>query len=134
MASERSAGRRRPERFAIGARSVDDWTATRSMAMKRTLIRYKARPERAEENEALIKNVFKELQEKSPEDVRYLVIKLADGTFVHFVGVETKDGSNPIPALDAFRSFQNGIKDRCMEPAQSGDATIVGNYRMLAER
>jgi hypothetical protein len=43
------------------------------------------------------------------------------------------DGPSPIPALDAFRVFQGGIKERCIEPPQSGDATIVGNYRMFGE-
>jgi hypothetical protein len=33
--------------------------------MKRTLIRYKAKPERADENESLIRNVFAELHAKA---------------------------------------------------------------------
>lgn len=101
--------------------------------MKRSLIRYKTKPGTAEENERLIKDVFKELQAKSPAGIRYLALRLADGSFVHLVTVETSDGMNPIPGLDAFRSFQSGIKDRCIEPPQSGDVTIVGNYRMLSE-
>jgi hypothetical protein len=101
--------------------------------MKRSLIRYKTKPERTEDNERLIKDVFAELQAKSPKGVRYMALKLGDGTFVHLVSVETTDGSNPIPALDAFRAFQSGIKDRCVEPPQSGEVTIVGNYRMLDE-
>ena len=75
--------------------------------------------------------MFAELHSKSPEGVRYLAVKLGDGTFIHLV--ETKNGSNPITTLDAFRAFQNGIKERCIEPPQSGDVTIVGNYRMLEE-
>jgi hypothetical protein len=34
-------------------------------------------------------------------------------------------------ALEAFRAFQSGIKERCIEPPQAGEVTIVGNYRML---
>jgi hypothetical protein len=97
--------------------------------MKQSLIRYKTKPERTDDNERLIKDVFAELNSKSPERVRYMAVKLGDGTFIHLV--ETKDGSNPITELDAFRAFQNGIKDRCIEPPQSGDVTVVGNYRML---
>ena len=100
--------------------------------MKQSLIRYKTKPERIDDNERLIKDVFAELHSKSPEGVRYLAVKLGDGTFIHLV--ETKNGSNPITTLDAFRAFQNGIKERCIEPPQSGDVTIVGNYRMLDER
>ena len=33
----------------------------------------------------------------------------------------------------AFQAFQTGIRDRCIEPPQSGEVTIVGNYRMLGE-
>jgi hypothetical protein len=101
--------------------------------MKKTLVRYRTKPERAEENERLIGKVFQELQTESPDGVRYLALRLDDGTFVHFVMIETADGTSPLPALEAFRSFQNGIKERCIEPPRAGDATIVGNYRMLGE-
>jgi radical SAM superfamily enzyme with C-terminal helix-hairpin-helix motif len=94
-------------------------------------VRYKTKPEQAEENARLIGKVLQELQATSPDGVRYLVLRLGDGTFLHFV--ETADGTSPIPALEAFQSFQSGIKERCIDPPQSGDATIVGNYRMLGE-
>ena len=99
--------------------------------MKGTLVRYKTRPEMAQENERLIEKVFQELQAKSPKGVRYLALKLSDGTFVHFSMVESNDGANPIPGLEAFRAFQTGIKESCIEPPQAGEATIVGNYGML---
>src|SRR5262245_18747025 len=99
------------------------------MRMRRTLVRYKTRPAQAEENERLIQRVFQELQQKAPEGVSYLALKLGDGTFVHFS--VTDDGASPIPTLEAFRSFQSGIKERCIEPPQADDATIVGVYRML---
>jgi hypothetical protein len=101
--------------------------------MKRTLVRYKTKPDEAEENARLIGKVFQELQAKSPDGVRYLALKLDDGTFLHFVMVETADGTSPIPGLQAFRAFQSGIKERCIEPPRSGDVTVVGNYRMLGE-
>lgn len=101
--------------------------------MKRTLIRYETKVERAEENERLIKSVFQELHATSPEGVRYLALKLADNTFVHFVGVDSEDRGNPIPRLEAFRSFQNGIEDRCVDPPRSSVAVVIGNYKMLSE-
>jgi len=103
------------------------------MPVKRTVVRYRTKPETAQENERLIRQVFQELRAKSPEGVRYLAMQLSDGTFIHFSVVETEDGANPIPQLEAFRSFQRGIKERCVEPPQSSAATIVGNYRMLGE-
>jgi hypothetical protein len=101
--------------------------------MKRTLVRYKTKPEMAQENARLIERVFQELRAKSPDGVRYLALKLDDGSFVHLVTVEVDGGPNPIPALEAFHAFQHGIKERCVEPPQAGNATVVGNYRMLAE-
>jgi hypothetical protein len=99
--------------------------------MKRTVVRYKTRPERAQENETLIKAVFQELRTKAPEGARYLVLRLDDGSFVHIV--ERDDGPSPITALEAFQTFQGGIKERCIEPPQAADASIVGDYRMLGE-
>jgi hypothetical protein len=101
--------------------------------MKRTMVRYKVKPEYAEENARLIQKVFEELHAKSPAGVRYLVLRLDDGTFVHLSTADTEDGASPIPRLEAFGRFQNGIKERCIEPPQSSDVTIVGEYRMQGE-
>jgi hypothetical protein len=100
--------------------------------MKRTLIRYKAKPERAEENEGLIKNVFTELQATSPQGIRYLVLRLEDGSFVHLVVGETEEGSGPLTRLEAFQAFSAGVAGRCLERPEAREAVIVGDYRMLA--
>jgi hypothetical protein len=107
--------------------------AQRSEQMKRTLVRYKIKPEQAEENAKLVARVFAELKAKSPDGVRYLCLALDDGTFIHFAAVESAEGPHPITSLDAFRAFQSGIKERCLELPQAGDATIVGNYRMIGD-
>ena len=99
--------------------------------MKRTLIRYRTKPDRTDENEALIKAVFQELHQKSPEGIRYLSLKLADGSFIHFVANETEDRPSAVTGLKAFQAFQSGIRERCSEAPQSQGVTIVGNYRML---
>ena len=100
--------------------------------MKRTLIRYKAKPDMADKNAELIAGVFAELKSTRPEGVRYLSLRLDDDTFVHFVETEADFGS-ALPGLAAFKAFQSGIRERCIEPPQPGGVTIVGNYRMLAE-
>ena len=102
--------------------------------MKQTIVRYRTKPEMADENQRLIENVFAELQMKSPEGIRYLVMKLGDGTFIHFVIVESDDGASPLLRLDAFQSFRSSIEERCVEQPQAGAVTIVGDYRMLGER
>lgn len=101
-------------------------------AMKLTVVRYRTKPGVAEENARLIQAVFQELHTKSPDDVRYLSLRLSDDTFVHFSIAETKDGASP-PQLDAFRSFQSSPKERCIEPPLQTGATIVGDYRMVGE-
>ena len=100
--------------------------------MKRTLIRYKTKPEMADANAALIAGVFAELNASRPDGVRYLSLRLEDDTFVHVVETET-DAASVIPGLAAFKIFQSGIRERCIEPPQAGSAMIVGNYRMLDE-
>jgi len=100
--------------------------------MKRTLIRYKTKPGMADTNAALIAEVFAELKATRPEGVRYLSLRLDDDSFVHFVETET-DAATTIPSLAAFKTFQAGIRERCIEPPQPRGAIIVGNYRMLDE-
>lgn len=99
--------------------------------MKQTVVRYKTKPERAEENAQLIEAVFRELQAAAPEGVRYLALRLGDGSFVHFVIAEPEKGAGPLQSLAAFRAFQSGIRERCLDLPAASEATIVGNYRML---
>jgi hypothetical protein len=100
--------------------------------MKRTLIRYKTKPELADKNAELIAKVFAELQAAKPDGIRYLSLRLDDDTFVHFVEAES-DSANALPGLPAFKAFQSGIRERCIEPPLAGGVTIVGNYRMLGD-
>ena len=97
--------------------------------MPQKLIRYKAKPDQANENQRLVERVFAELKAKSPEGVRYMVLRLADNSFVHIV--ESGDEANPLLTLDAFKQFSDGVRDRCLEPPLVNDAVVVGNYRML---
>jgi len=100
--------------------------------MKRTLIRYRTKPEMAARNAELIAAVFAELKAEKPAGLRYLSLRLDDDTFVHLVETEADSGST-LPALAAFKAFQSGIRERCIEPPLPAGAAIVGNYRMLAE-
>jgi hypothetical protein len=99
--------------------------------MRRTLIRYKTKPETADRNAELISAVFAELKAAKPDGVRYLSLRLDDDTFIHLVEAMADDGSSPIPKLTAFQAFQSGIRERCAEPPLVREATVVGNYRML---
>jgi hypothetical protein len=114
---------------STGRDAINPHRETEGM-MKRTLIRYKTKPEQADRNAALIAAVFAELKAAKPDGVRYLSLRLDDDTFVHFVETQS-DSANALPGLAAFKAFQNGIRERCLEPPLAGGATIVGNYRML---
>jgi len=99
--------------------------------MKRILVRYTAKPDKVEENTALIARVFGELRMSAPDDVRYLVLKLDDGSFLHFA--EREEGAPGLQVIEALRTFQRQHSERSLEPPVSASPTIVGNYRMLAE-
>ncbi|WJR78922.1 hypothetical protein [Bradyrhizobium sp. NP1] len=101
--------------------------------MRRTLIRYKTKPEASDRNAALIAAVFAELKAAKPDGVRYLSLRLEDDTFIHIVETDAEDGTSPIPKLAAFAAFQDGIRDRCAEPPLVRAVGIVGNYRMFNE-
>jgi hypothetical protein len=99
--------------------------------MMRRLISYKTRPDTSDANAALIAAVFAELEAAKPDGLRYLSLRLDDDTFIHVVETTADDGSSVLPKLAAFQAFQSGIRDRCAEPPQVRQATVVGNYRML---
>ena len=94
------------------------------------VVRYRTKPESADENERLIRAVFAELAEREPDGVRYAAFRLDDGvSFVHVV--ELAEGENPLASMGAFREFQAGIDERCAEGPAAADATVVGSYRLL---
>ena len=101
--------------------------------MKRTLVRYRTKPEQAQENERLIGKVFQELQAKSPDGVRYLALRLDDGTFVHFVMTRPRTAPIRFPPWRRFERSNPASRSVASSRRESGDATIVGNYRMLGE-
>lgn len=102
--------------------------------MKRILVRYKVKSDKAEENESYIRKVFEELRQTAPEGLRYASFKLDDGlSFVHIASIETNDGNNPLGQLEAFQKFQEGIRDRCEEPPVAVDLNDIGNYRLFGD-
>jgi len=94
------------------------------------VVRYKTKPESADENERLVHRVFAELAEDGPSGLRYSVFRLDDGTsFVHVAVLDGDD--NPLSTSVAFAEFQSGIKDRCTEGPTPSDATVIGNYGLI---
>ncbi|HEY5385445.1 MAG TPA: hypothetical protein VIJ56_09430, partial [Acidimicrobiales bacterium] len=78
------------------------------------VIRYRTKPEYADENERLVRGVFAELADEDPAGLRYATFRLADG--VSFVHVAVTDGDeNPLTSSPAFAAFQADIGERCAE-------------------
>jgi hypothetical protein len=77
--------------------------------MKRVMVRYKVKADRAGDNQRYIEKVFEELHASGPEGLRYASFKLDDGvSFVHIASIETDDGQNPLSNTAAFKAFQEG--------------------------
>jgi hypothetical protein len=100
--------------------------------MPTVVVRYKTKPERAEENRQLVENVFAELDGMGATGFAYASFRLEDGvSFVHVVVEEDGGGSVSLADVPAFRKFQAGIADRCEEQPVARQATLVGAHRML---
>jgi hypothetical protein len=92
------------------------------------IVRYRTRPEAADENQRLVEKVFAELDAEDPGGVCYATFRLADG--VSFVHVVVHEGdADPLGESAAFAAFQQGIADRVTEPPKAEEATLVGSYR-----
>jgi hypothetical protein len=93
------------------------------------MIRYRVKADRAAENERYIREVFGELASVAPGGVHYASFKLKDGlTFVHLVSFESEEGAGALRALPAFRSFTEGVRERCDQPPVTTELAMVGAY------
>lgn len=100
--------------------------------MKRIMVRYTVRPDKAAENVSRVEAVYAQLAREQPPGFRYATFVLPDGvSFMHLASVETADGSNPLVGLDAFKQFVGTIGARCVEPPVTVVLAEVGSYRFL---
>jgi hypothetical protein len=98
--------------------------------MRRVMVRYKVKPDRAAENEALVRAVYEELQRTRPAGLHYATFALDDGvSFVHLSSIETEDGRNPLADVEAFARFQEGIGDRCEEAPAVAQLREIGSFQ-----
>jgi hypothetical protein len=104
-------------------------------AMPTVVVRYKTKPERADENQQLVEKVFAELDELGATGFAYASFRLDDGvSFVHVVVEEDSEGSVSLADVPAFKKFTADIADRCDEQPVALGARVVGAHRMLAGR
>jgi len=98
--------------------------------MKAIVVRYQAKPERADENQQLIEAVFADLDERQPEGFTYKVFRLDDGvSFIHVAIEHDVEDPDSLQAVPAFQAFVADIAPRCDVPPVATGATIVGGYR-----
>jgi hypothetical protein len=91
------------------------------------VVRYRTKPDRADENAELVRGVFAELAADDPGGLRYVTLRLEDGvSFVHVALIE--GDANPLASSQAFKRFQSEIAQRCEEQPTAHDATVVGAY------
>ena len=96
--------------------------------MRRVMVRYRVKPDRAAENEALVRAVYDELQRTEPAGLRYATFRQDDGvSFVHVA--QTEDGVSPLSDIEAFARFQDGLGERCDEVPVVTVLHEVGSYR-----
>jgi hypothetical protein len=98
----------------------------------KSLIRYKTKPESADENQRLIENVYAELADRNPGGMRYATLRLEDGvTFIHIFMTDSDETPNTMGEIAAFAEFQRGLSNRCIEQPIAHAATVIGSYRLL---
>jgi hypothetical protein len=104
-----------------------------SKGMTITLVRYTVHPDRAEENAALVRDVYAELHADPPAGLHYATLRSDDGLgFVHLAFLDgDEDSPTPLTGKAAFRRFQEGIAERCSEPPQVTRLQTVGSFRLL---
>lgn len=100
--------------------------------MKRILVTYKVKKDKALENKEYIEKVFDELNRAKPEGIKYASFQQPDGlTFVHIASIETPDGKNPLSESAAFAEFQKEIKERCETFPVAVELNIIGSYNIF---
>jgi hypothetical protein len=97
---------------------------------KRLVTRYATKStEAADENQRRVEGVFDELAESKPDTVSYIVLRLADDSFVHLSFHDHGDDEvNPIASTAAFAHFQDGHEERREGGVDQQTATLVGAY------
>ena len=97
---------------------------------QRLVTRYAMRSaDDADENQRRVEAVFDELASTKPGNVSYMVLRLADDSFVHVSFHDHgADDVNPIASTEAFAHFQDGHADRREGGVDQQTATLVGAY------
>jgi hypothetical protein len=102
--------------------------------MEQVMVRYQVRPDRAAENEELVRAVFAELAETRPAGVGYATFVLEDGvTFVHVAQFDAENGGGRLQDVQAFARFTAGLEDRTVAPPVRTVLRRIGSYQVFGD-
>jgi hypothetical protein len=97
--------------------------------MTHTIVQYRVKPGRGDENAQLVRAVYDELAELAPDGFSYATYRAEDGvSFLHMAA-----GPGPLRDLEAFRRFTAGLRDRCESGPEFASFSEVGSYRPAKE-
>jgi len=83
----------------------------------------------ADENQKRIEGVFEELAQKKPDNVSYIVLRLADDSFVHVSSHNHRDDEpNPISSSAPSLTSKTDTRVVVWAPVEQQTATLVGSY------
>jgi hypothetical protein len=100
--------------------------------MGSSMVRYKVRPDRADENVALVQAVYEQLGRERPEGLHYATFRLPDGvSFMHIV-IESDQPGRVLSEIAAFKAFTSDLESRCDEPPVATEITLVGSYAVAS--
>jgi hypothetical protein len=95
------------------------------------MLRPRVKAESVSEVDAAVTRMFSAINQAQPKGVRYASCKLSDGQ-TYVILLELEDGiENPLPPVQAFRDFQEGLKSWLAEPPTPEQLTVLGSYNLF---
>ena len=100
--------------------------------MINTIVTYRVKPDRVEENEGFVRAVYDGLREIGDPDIHYGTFKKDDGvTFVHVASFPSKEKQAVLSNSPAFQAFQANLRDRCEVPPDPQALEHVDSYGLV---
>jgi hypothetical protein len=97
--------------------------------MNATIVRYRVKQGRTQENAELVRAVYAELAEKQPAGFHYGTFVLDDGVSFMHVALLEEGHEAPLGEIAAFQRFTADIAERVEQPPETTRATeLVGSY------
>lgn len=100
--------------------------------MINVMVTYTIKPDRVEENEALVRAVYEGLREIGDPEVRYGTFKKEDGvTFVHLAFFPSAEKQAVLSNSPAFKAFQAELGERCDVPPNPQPLQPIGSHGLF---